>query len=158
MSLGGDGQNETGRREQRDGRSTGGGVIAWAQMGDPNASIPTPQPVIMRPMFGAFGRAVGSTSIAFVSQLCAAQGVAKGYGLTKRIEAVKVMRLASAKAPTRELASTPSIFAEIRQPKTNYLALPRVSSERRAFIPIAYASADLIAGDKLQTIPNATLF
>ena len=76
----------------------------------------------------------------------------------KRIEAVKVMRLASAKAPTRELASTPSIFAEIRQPKTNYLALPRVSSEKRAFIPIAYASANLIAGDKLQTIPNATLF
>jgi hypothetical protein len=36
--------------------------------------------------------------------------------------------------------------------------LPRVSSERRAFIPIAYASSDLIAGDKLQTIPNATLF
>ena len=69
-----------------------GGIIAWAQMGDPNASIPTPQPVYMRPMFGAFGRAVGSTSIAFVSQLCAAQGVAKGYGLTKRIEAVKGCR------------------------------------------------------------------
>src|SRR6058998_4389312 len=46
-----------------------GGVIAWAQMGDPNASIPTPQPVYMRPMFGALGRAVGGTSIAFVSQL-----------------------------------------------------------------------------------------
>ena len=69
-----------------------GGVIAWAQMGDPNASIPTPQPVIMRPMFGAFGRAVGSTSIAFVSQLCKTKGVAKGYGLTKRIEAVKGCR------------------------------------------------------------------
>ena len=38
-----------------------GGVIAWAQMGDPNASIPTPQPVLTRPMFGAFGRAVGAT-------------------------------------------------------------------------------------------------
>jgi urease subunit alpha len=69
-----------------------GGVIAWAQMGDPNASIPTPQPVFMRPMFGAFGRAVGGTSIAFVSQLCEAKGVAKGYGLTKRIEAVKDCR------------------------------------------------------------------
>ena len=69
-----------------------GGVIAWAQMGDPNASIPTPQPVFMRPMFGAFGRAVGSTSIAFVSQLCKTKGVAKGYGLTKRIEAVKGCR------------------------------------------------------------------
>ena len=67
-----------------------GGIIAWAQMGDPNASIPTPQPVFMRPMFGAFGRAPGRTSIAFVSQLCKKQGgIARGYGLTKRIEAVK---------------------------------------------------------------------
>jgi len=69
-----------------------GGFIAWAQMGDPNASIPTPQPVYMRPMFGAFGRATGATSIAFVSQLCKAKGVAKGYGITKRIEAVKGCR------------------------------------------------------------------
>jgi len=69
-----------------------GGFIAWAQMGDPNASIPTPQPVFMRPMFGAFWRAVGSTSIAFVSQLCKAKGVATSYGLTKRIEAVKRCR------------------------------------------------------------------
>lgn len=69
-----------------------GGVIAWAQMGDPNASIPTPQPVFMRPMFGAFGRATGGCSIAFVSQLCLQQGVAKGYGLTKRLVAVKGCR------------------------------------------------------------------
>ena len=46
-----------------------GGVIAWAQMGDPNASIPTPQPVFMRPMFGAFGRATGATALAFVCRL-----------------------------------------------------------------------------------------
>src|SRR6478752_7466611 len=44
-----------------------GGFIAWAQMGDPNASIPTPQPLVMRPMFGAYGGAVGGTSLAFVS-------------------------------------------------------------------------------------------
>src|SRR6266850_248845 len=69
-----------------------GGVIAWAQMGDPNASIPTPQPVFMRPMFGAFGRAPGSNSIAFVSPLCAAKGVGAGYGLTKRVEAVRDCR------------------------------------------------------------------
>jgi urease subunit alpha len=69
-----------------------GGVIAWAQMGDPNASIPTPQPVFMRPMFGAFGKATGPCSIAFVSQLCKQKGVAKSYGLTKRIEAVKGCR------------------------------------------------------------------
>src|ERR1051326_9047081 len=69
-----------------------GGVIAWAQMGDPNASIPTPQPVFMRPMFGAFGRAPGGNSIAFVSQLCQDKGVAATYGLTKRIEAVRGCR------------------------------------------------------------------
>jgi urease subunit alpha len=69
-----------------------GGVIAWAQMGDPNASIPTPQPVFMRPMFGSFGKATGPCSIAFVSQLCKSKNTAKNYGLTKRIEAVKGCR------------------------------------------------------------------
>lgn len=69
-----------------------GGAIAYAQMGDPNASIPTPQPVKMRPMFGAFGAAVGDTSVAFVSRSCVEKQVAKGYGLKKRIEAVKNCR------------------------------------------------------------------
>jgi urease subunit alpha len=69
-----------------------GGVIAWAQMGDPNASIPTPQPVFMRPMFGSFGKATGPCSIAFVSQLCKSKNTAKNYGLSKRIEAVKGCR------------------------------------------------------------------
>jgi urease subunit alpha len=72
-----------------------GGVIAWAQMGDPNASIPTPQPVFMRPMFGSFGKATGPCSIAFVSQLCKTKNIAKGYGLSKRIEAVKGCRKVS---------------------------------------------------------------
>ena len=69
-----------------------GGVIAWAQMGDPNASIPTPQPVYMRPMFGGFGRAAAAQSVAFVSALCKSSGTAKGYGLNKRIEAVRGCR------------------------------------------------------------------
>jgi urease subunit alpha len=69
-----------------------GGVIAWSQMGDPNASIPTPQPVYMRPMFGSFGQATPGCSIAFVSQLCKRRGVARGYGLGKRIEAVRGCR------------------------------------------------------------------
>jgi urease subunit alpha len=69
-----------------------GGFIAWAQMGDPNASIPTPQPVYMRPMFGAFGRATGTTSIAFVSQLAKKANVGKTYGLTKQVVAVKGCR------------------------------------------------------------------
>jgi urease subunit alpha len=69
-----------------------GGIIAWAQMGDPNASIPTPQPVSMRPMFGAMGRAVGGNSIAFVSQAAIDTSTVDEYQLTKRIEAVKNCR------------------------------------------------------------------
>lgn len=69
-----------------------GGFIAWAQMGDPNASIPTPQPVFMRPMFGGFGSAPGSSSLAFVSKLSAEKGTTAKYGLSKRIEPVKDCR------------------------------------------------------------------
>ncbi len=68
------------------------GVIAWSQMGDPNASIPTPQPILMRPMFGGFGRAASPLSIAFVSQMCQREGVAQTYGLSKQIEPVKGCR------------------------------------------------------------------
>jgi urease subunit alpha len=74
-----------------------GGIIAWSQMGDPNASIPTPQPVYMRPMFGAFGTAPGPISCAFVSRVCADEGIAARYGLTKRIEAVRGCRKLSKK-------------------------------------------------------------
>jgi urease subunit alpha len=72
-----------------------GGFIAWAQMGDPGASIPTPQPLFMRPMFGAYGRATGATSLAFVSQLALASGALDGYGLTKRPAAVRGCRTVS---------------------------------------------------------------
>ncbi|MCA9586516.1 MAG: urease subunit alpha [Myxococcales bacterium] len=69
-----------------------GGFIAWSQMGDPNASIPTPQPSYMRPMFGAFGRATGATSIAFVSQRALEEGHIAALGLTKRLNAVRRCR------------------------------------------------------------------
>jgi urease subunit alpha len=72
-----------------------GGFIAWAQMGDPNASIPTPQPLMMRPMFGAYGRATGATSLAFVSQLALKDGVAERYALTKRVAGVRDCRRVS---------------------------------------------------------------
>lgn len=65
-----------------------GGFIAWGQMGDANASIPTPQPYLMRPMFGARGRARGSTSITFVSGRALREGTVQGLGLTKRLSAV----------------------------------------------------------------------
>jgi urease subunit alpha len=67
-----------------------GGIIAWSQMGDPNASIPTPQPVYMRPMFGSFGRARGGSCVAFVS--AASLPEVSLYGLTKHIEPVRNCR------------------------------------------------------------------
>jgi urease subunit alpha len=62
-----------------------GGLIAAAPMGDPNASIPTPQPVHYRPMFGAYGRALGATCMTFVSQAALESGVADALGLQRLI-------------------------------------------------------------------------
>ena len=69
-----------------------GGMIVVAQMGDPNASIPTPQPVYTRPMFGAFGRARHATSVSFVSQAAQADGLAGKLGLAKETLAVSGTR------------------------------------------------------------------
>jgi urease subunit alpha len=69
-----------------------GGFIAWSAMGDPNASIPTPQPVLYRPMFGAFGRATRATSITFVSQAAFSAGVPQSLGLEKTVAAVRNCR------------------------------------------------------------------
>ncbi|KAI5580536.1 hypothetical protein BDE02_08G161000 [Populus trichocarpa] len=69
-----------------------GGAIAWANMGDANASIPTPEPVISRPMFGAFGKAGSTHSIAFVSKEAADNGIKAEYELDKRVEAVGGVR------------------------------------------------------------------
>jgi len=68
------------------------GFIAQAQMGDPNASIPTPEPIISRPMFGAFGRALCSTSLTFLSQAGVDREIPKKLGLQKRVAAVKHCR------------------------------------------------------------------
>ncbi len=69
-----------------------GGFIAAAAMGDPNASIPTPQPVHYRPMFGSFGGAVARTSLTFMSQSAIAAGMPSHYGLKKQVVAVKGCR------------------------------------------------------------------
>ena len=69
-----------------------GGFIAAAAMGDPNASIPTPQPVHFRPMFGSFGGALANGSITFVSLASLANGAAAGLGLRKTLSAVKGCR------------------------------------------------------------------
>ena len=69
-----------------------GGFIAYAQMGDPNASIPTPGPVFQRPMFGAFGSASAATSLTFVSGEAVDSGLAESLGLRKRLTPVRNTR------------------------------------------------------------------
>ncbi|MGN8082896.1 MULTISPECIES: urease subunit alpha [Variovorax] len=69
-----------------------GGSIALAAMGDPNASIPTPQPVHYRQMFGAYGGSLAKSSLTFVSQAGLAAGVGERYGLKKQLSAVKNVR------------------------------------------------------------------
>ena len=69
-----------------------GGFIAHAAMGDPNASIPTPQPVHYRPMFGSFGGALAKGSLTFVSQAAMAAGVKERYGLAKTVSAAHNIR------------------------------------------------------------------
>ncbi len=69
-----------------------GGMIVAAPMGDANASIPTPQPVHFRPMFGAFGGALHATSVSFVSQAGLDAGIGSRYGLSKRLVAVRNTR------------------------------------------------------------------
>jgi urease subunit alpha len=69
-----------------------GGFIAAAAMGDPNASIPTPQPVHYRPMFGSFGGALSATSLTFLSHSAFQSGAAGRYGLRKAVAAVKGCR------------------------------------------------------------------
>ena len=76
--------------------------------------------------------------------------------IRKRIELVRRFRLESKRDATRELANTPHLFAFDSQPTTTYLAIPRVSSENRRYVPIALVEPDVIASDALQTIGNAT--
>ena len=71
-----------------------GGMIAAALMGDPNASIPTPQPVHYRPMFGSYGRALTETSVLFVSAASIEKGIAASFELEKRLVAVQGCRAA----------------------------------------------------------------
>jgi urease subunit alpha len=90
------------------------GFIAFAQIGDANASIPTPQPLIMRPMFAATAPGTAGTSILFVSEASLSQGEVLSYGLGKRIEAVRKCR-GIGKADMKLNDATPKITVD---PKT----------------------------------------
>lgn len=78
--------------------------------------------------------------------------------LHKRIEAVRQARLESAREETRHLAATPQLFGEIRQPKTKYLLIPKVSSETRPYMPVGFMKPEVIANGSALIIPKATLY
>jgi len=86
-----------------------GGSIAAAPMGDPNASIPTPQPVHYRPMFGAFGRSLTRSSVVFTSKLAIERGLPAKLGLMKEMLAVENVRGGLSKASMIHNSATPRI-------------------------------------------------
>jgi len=78
--------------------------------------------------------------------------------LMERIERVRQFRLASKKAPTVKLATTPSLFGEIRQPVTEYLLFPKVSSERRRYVPLGFLPPEVVANGSSLVVPNASIY
>ena len=82
----------------------------------------------------------------------------KNSEIVNRLKKVKEFRLLSKNSQTREAANTPYLFTQIRQPENDYIMIPRVSSENRKYIPMAYLSKDIIAGDTTIVLPNADLY
>jgi hypothetical protein len=78
--------------------------------------------------------------------------------IMKRVELVRRFRLESKAASTRAYAAKATLFRQIAQPDTRYLAVPEVSSERRVYIPMAFLSPDIVCSNTVQFVPNATLF
>ncbi|MBN8596893.1 MAG: class I SAM-dependent DNA methyltransferase [Planctomycetes bacterium] len=76
----------------------------------------------------------------------------------RRVEAVRIWRSGRGRETTRELAETPALFAEVRQPTSNYLAIPTASGERRRYIPMAYLSPEVVASNQVYVLANATPF
>lgn len=78
--------------------------------------------------------------------------------ILEKVENVKNWRAKSDRPTTKKLSATPAIFAEIRQPKTSYLAFPTLSSENRRYIPIAFLEPSIIASNQLYVVPNANAY
>jgi urease subunit alpha len=112
-----------------------GGFLIYAQMGDPNASIPTPQPVFMRPQFAAFGRALSKSCVTFVSGAALAAGIAERYQLERELVAVKNCRSIGKKDMIRNTA-TPEIMVE---PDTYQVWVDgeKIGSEPARILPMA---------------------
>ncbi|HUE75842.1 MAG TPA: urease subunit alpha, partial [Chloroflexota bacterium] len=116
-----------------------GGMISWAAMGEPNASIPTPEPVLYRPMFGALGGALSRTSVTFVSAVAAEADVAGRLGLRKRIEAVRDCRTVGKRAMIRNDAlPTITVDPELYEVRLNGVLATCPPAERLALSQAYY--------------------
>ncbi|HEY0983381.1 urease subunit alpha [Schlesneria sp. T3-172] len=111
-----------------------GGMIVMAQMGDPNASIATPEPVYMRPQFGAFGRALSKTCVSFVSKASINAGIGEKYGLQRELVAVENCRNIGKKNMVRNEA-TPDIRIDADTYQV-WVDGEKVSSEPIATLPM----------------------
>jgi hypothetical protein len=89
---------------------------------------------------------------------CPAGVLQRMPNVLKRVEQVREMRTASTKAPTRERAKFPTLFGEVRQPKSPYLLVPAHTSENRRYIPLGYMPPEVICGNANFAIPDATRF
>ena len=78
--------------------------------------------------------------------------------ISKRVAAVRGFRLSSTKEATRKSADYPMLFQQIRQPESDYILIPRVSSETRRYVPMGFLSASVITNDSAQMVPNAGLY
>ena len=78
--------------------------------------------------------------------------------IMERIENIRQFRLKSSKAATKKKADTPTLFDENQQPETNFVALPKVSSERRRYVPMDFMTPETVVGDKIYIVENASLY
>jgi len=112
-----------------------GGFIAWSAMGDANASIPTPQPVMYRPMFGSFGGATAATSFTFVSKASLNAGIAERLGLKKKIAPTRNCRSIGKKDMVHNSA-TPKIQVDPETYEVRVDGVP-ISCEPAHVLPLA---------------------
>ena len=113
---------------------------------------------VIRPFVGAVEFINRKPRYCFWLKNCSPSFLRSSPILRARIEAVRALRLASTAAPTREKANTPHLFFYASHPDNTYLLVPRVTSERRRYVPIGYMDANIIASDATLIVPNANLY
>lgn len=113
---------------------------------------------VVRPFWGADEFLYSKRRYCLWLKDCAPNDLKRMKSIHDRIEKVKESRLKSPTPSVREYSKFPSLFTQDRQPNTTYIALPEVSSENRIYIPIGFLNPEIICSNKLQIIPNGSLF